>query len=98
MSETLLPCPFCGSCDLVVGSHPIVDGWSVTCSTCSGCGASSFAITTDDDEHDESETTKRWNRRTPPPATNRLLDWLTMWEHGNRNLAENAFVDEWKKQ
>lgn len=63
MSE-LLPCPFCGGAAEIVGH---VDGTGeVRCSTwtCSVVFVS----------HSIERSVERWNRRTPPPETAKLLE------------------------
>jgi hypothetical protein len=53
MSEKLLPCPFCGSDNVVRGGDDKMV--AVFCGTCGACGP------------DEYGSSNEWNRRTPAP-------------------------------
>lgn len=92
MSE-LKPCPYCGErSDIVVASHPIVDGWGVTCGA---CHASSYVPATDDDQYDETEAIAAWNRRTPGPATAKMLEiYVSIMRHEKLIDVPWATVDD----
>jgi hypothetical protein len=61
MSEKLLPCPFCGSGNVVRGGDDKMV--AVFCGTCGACGP------------DEYGSSNEWNRRTPAPK-GEVMAWF----------------------
>ena len=59
----LLPCPFCGAIPEIVER---IEGFEVRCPT-RECAISMWSDSAD-------RSAARWNRRTPPPATAKLLE------------------------
>ncbi len=96
MGQTpLRPCPFCGNEDVEVEREGNSrQSCIVICGWC-GCRM----------ESNENGAGDAWNRRTPPPATKKMME-LTKGRHDvikDMNLpqfwdiieAEKAFLDEW---
>ena len=65
MSE-LLPCPFCGSTDIRMCSN------YAECRSCETEGPV-------DEGHDPAKVAELWNRRTPGPATAKMLEWVKVY-------------------
>jgi hypothetical protein len=96
MSETLLPCPFCGGKASLRKDEHYPDYKIVRCN---GCGVYHFG----------SHLANRWNRRTPGPATAKMLNAVkrhlalmkkaskqTQHDYAEQMQTEESFIAEWE--
>lgn len=91
MSETLLPCPFCGEdAGEVYRPEENPEKWSVYCDLCNSGVWMRY--------ESKEEAVAAWNRRTPPPATAKYLEWIRSDRDVPAHEATRMIVDflaEW---